>query len=174
MTDGDSRRFGSDTGMPAAGEAAGLAKPLAFIGIGPAERALAQLLWRMVEPHADAIIDEFYQRVGAAKITPHVNERALGRLKTRQKEHWAALFGSAFDENYANSVRRIGIRHRDIALDPLWHIAGYMVLKIEMVKIIVSSPLTPHEKGHLVKTLDKYVAIDMGLALSTYNASILD
>lgn len=151
-----------------------LAKPLTFLGIGAAEKALARLLWQLIEPHADDIIDSFYARVADAQITAHVTSRAVGRLKVRQKEHWAALFGSEFNDTYANSVRRIGIRHRDIALDPLWHVAGYMMMKIEMVKVVVAAPLTPHEKGHLIKTLDKYVAIDMGLALSTYNASIVD
>lgn len=154
--------------------AGSLAGPLSFLEIGTTERTLAQLIWKLVSPHADRIIDDFYARVADARISAYVNPLAVGRLKTRQKAHWESLFGSAFDESYANSVRRIGIRHRDIALDPLWHVAGYMIMKIEMVKIIVASPLTPQEKGHLAKTLDKYVAIDMGLALSTYNASILD
>jgi truncated hemoglobin YjbI len=151
-----------------------LQQPLSFVGIGEGEKSLARLLWQLIAPHVDRIIDEFYAKVHEAQIMPSVNQRIVERLKVRQAEHWAALFGSAFDERYANSVRRIGIRHRDIALDPLWYVAGYMTMKIEMVNVIVATDLSPHEKGRMIKTLDKYIAIDMGLALSTYSASIVD
>ena len=49
-----------------------------------------------------------------------------------------------------------------------------MVLKIEFANVIVRSDLSVLTKGLLIKTLDKYVALDMALALSTFDAAILD
>ncbi len=151
-----------------------LKKLLQFLEIDEATRAHARLLWTTLTPQADSIIERFYERVHEARITRHINSPVIARLKVKQKAHWAALFGSNFDDAYANSVRRIGLTHRDIALDPLWHVAGYMAIKIQMAEAVAASALTPLEKTRLIRTLDKYIAVDMGLALSAYNAAVLD
>lgn len=151
-----------------------LNKLLQFLEIDDAARAHARLLWATIGPQTDSIVERFYERVHEARITRHINSPAISRLKVKQKAHWAALFDSNFDDDYANSVRRIGLAHRDIALDPLWHVVGYMAIKIQMTEAVAASELTPLEKSRLLRTLDKYVAIDMGLALSAYNAAVLD
>ncbi len=120
------------------------------------------------------MIERFYAKVRTHDISPHVTDEAIERLKERQKNHWASLFGAQFDEGYVNSVRKIGIRHRDIALNPMWYVAGYMLLKIEFTRVVVEAPLPPITKGRLIKTLDKFAAFDMALALSTYDAAVLD
>ena len=120
------------------------------------------------------MIERFYAKVRTFDISPHVTDEAIARLKARQKDHWTALFGAQFDDAYVNSVRKIGIRHRDIALNPMWYVAGYMLLKIEFTRVVVEAPLPPITKGRLIKTLDKFAAYDMALALSTYDAAVLD
>ena len=66
------------------------------------------------------------------------------------------------------------MRHRDIALSPMWYVAGYMRLKLAFIEVIIRSDYSIVTKGQLVKTLEKYIAIDMALALSTYDAVIVD
>jgi hypothetical protein len=48
-----------------------------------------------------------------------------------------------------------------------------MVLKFEFMNIIVASDLPPTEKGHLLGALEKYVALDMALALSAYGSEVM-
>jgi len=36
------------------------------------------------------------------------------------------LFGSRFDEAYANSMRQLGIRHHENPLDMMWYALGYV------------------------------------------------
>jgi Protoglobin len=140
---------------------------LDFLEIDGDTQARAKRLGRFLEPHLDSIIESFYAKVMAAHISSHVNLATVENLKASQKRHWRALFETTFNEDYIDSVRRVSAKHRDIDLDPMWYIAGYAMLKIEFTTVIVKAGLPIAEKGHLIKTLDKYVAIDMGLSLST-------
>lgn len=147
---------------------------LQFIEIDDETQARGQEIWQMVAPHSDAIVTKFYERVKAFEISAHLTDAAIQRLKVKQKQHWASLFGSRFDQLYESSVCRVGIRHRDIDLNPMWYVLGYMALKVSFTEVLIEAALPPIRKGRLVKALDKYVALDMALALSTYNAVVCD
>jgi hypothetical protein len=147
---------------------------LRFIEIDDETKERGNEIWQLLEPHADIIVDAFSARVKTFEVSSNITDAAIARLMVKQKQHWASLFGSRFDEDYANSVRRVGIQHRDIALNPMWYVAGYMALKIAFSEVLAKSALPPIQKGRLLKTLDKYVAFDMALALSTYGAVVFD
>jgi hypothetical protein len=147
---------------------------LRFIEIEHDTMDLGHEIWRLLEPHADGVVEDFYAKVKRFEVNPHITDAAIGRLVGKQKEHWASLFGSAFDADYANRVRRVGIQHRGIALNPMWYVLGYMSLKIAFMRVLAEAALPPIRKGRLLKTLDKYVAFDMALALSTYEAVLLE
>ena len=147
---------------------------LHFIDIDDATRDRGPEIWQIIEPHADAIIANFYSRVKNFEIGAHFDDVTIRRLMVKQKRHWQALFDSRFDDIYANSVRQVGIQHRNIALSPMWYVAGYMGLKIAFTELLADATLPPVKKGRLIKALDKYVAFDMALALSTYDAVLVD
>lgn len=146
---------------------------LDFLEVDADTRARAHRVGRLLEPHFDGVADYIYDKVMAAEISPHVTLETVERLKQRQKQHWRALFETTFDRRYREGVERIGIAHRDIDLDPAWYIAGYTLMKMEFSNIIVRLDLPIAEKGHLIRTLDKYLAIDMGLSLSAFHATAL-
>jgi len=145
-----------------------------FLDINDDTRARGRELWELLDPHADAVIENFYAQVRIFDISAHVTDAAIERLKARQREHWASLFDAQFSDDYIKSVRRIGIQHRDITLNPMWYVAGYMMLKIAFTNVIAEAALPPITKGRFIKTLDKFAAFDMALALSTYDAVVLD
>ena len=147
---------------------------LKFLDIDDDTKRLGQKLWQVLAPSVDTVLDRFYQKVHLARIEPQLSEATVVRLKAKQKAHWASLFHSEFDEQYMSGVHRIGIKHRDVDLKLTSYVAAYMVLKIEFANVIVRSDLSVLTKGLLIKALDKYVALDMALALSTFDAAILD
>jgi hypothetical protein len=53
-------------------------------------------------------------------------------------------------------------------------VAGYAKLKIELMQRIAAADVPPEKKIDLMTTLEKYVAIDMALALASYDAVVLD
>lgn len=151
-----------------------IAELLSFIDITEDTKRQGPEIWSLLEPRADQILSTFYGKVQRFHVNPHVTDAVIPPLIAKQKQHWAALFGSRFDEEYANSVRRIGIRHREIDLDLMWYVLGYEALKIAFTEAIIDSALPPVRKGRMVKTLGKYIAFDVALALSPYEAALLD
>lgn len=147
---------------------------LHFVELDEATRERGPEIWRLIEPHVDAIITNFYQRVNEFSMTAPLSGPAVRRLSVKQKQHWRALFDARYDSDYANSVRRAGIQHRDVALSPMWYVLGYMTLKIAFTEVLADAALPPIQKGCLIKALDKFVAMDMAVVLSTYDAFVLD
>lgn len=147
---------------------------LKFLDVDDTTQASGAILSKLLAPQLDGIIERFYSRVQEFDLNPHVNERSVTSLKIKQKQHWIDLFNSQFDENYLRNTRRIAVRHRDVELNPMWYIAGYMRLKLAFIEVILKSRAPVETKGQMIKTLDKYIAIDMALALGTYDTVVLD
>lgn len=101
---------------------------------------------------------------------PVLDDKTIHRLKLKQTERWQALFSSMFDKQYFSGASLVGIKHREIDLDPRWYIAGYNKISRQLVKLIPDLPLSASMKSNLVATLDKYVALYMTLALSSYSS----
>jgi Protoglobin len=148
---------------------------LRFLEFDDDTRQLGKVLWEILEPGADNVLDAFYRRVQLAGLEPSLSDASIARLKVKQRAHWQSLFCADFDNDYIASVRRIGIRHREVGLDLASYVAAYMALKIEFTDVVVARPELPvRAKGRLIKTLYKYVALDMALALSTYDVTLVD
>jgi len=147
---------------------------LRFLEVDDATKASGVTLSKLLASQLDGIIERFYSRVQEFDLNPHVNERSIAALRIKQKQHWIDLFNSQFDENYLLNTRRIAVRHRDAELNPMWYVAGYMRLKLAFIEVILKSRLPVESTGRMIKTLDKYIAIDMALALGTYGPVVLD
>jgi hypothetical protein len=145
-----------------------------FLEIDDLSRQYARVLLALFTGCADDIISEFYRKVKKSVIGSYVTDDAVKRLVAKQKTHWTALFNSDFGRDYVQSVRRIGIQHRDIALNPSWYVAGYVKLKLGLMQRIAALDVSPERKICLMTTLEKYVAVDMALALAPYDSVILD
>jgi hypothetical protein len=145
-----------------------------FIDINDDTARQGPEIWQVLEPRVDGILVNFYTKVNSFHINANLTDDMIGPLINKQKQHWKSLFTSRFDEDYANSVRRLGMRHREIELDLMWYVLGYAVLKIAFIEVIIDSQMPPIKKGRLVKALEKYIAFDMALALSTYGAVVFD
>ena len=145
-----------------------------LLRIDDATRMRARELWTLLMPRVDAIIEDFYAQLRSAGVHPGLTDETIARLKVQQRQHWEKLFHSSFDRDYANSLRRISIRHRDIDLSVGWYVAGYMALKSKFNTVIVASDLAPQDQLVLMDVLDRYVTIDMSLALSAFNALVID
>jgi hypothetical protein len=143
---------------------------LRFVGIDKEARDDASCVWLLLRAHLDRVIEDFYASVKDIDLGISIDDVMIDRLKTRQKQHWEALFGSQFDQRYFDSVSLIGIKHREIGIDPKWYIAGYADMKTRLTRVIRDSALLPTTKARLIEVLDKYVVVDMAVAVSSYDA----
>ena len=147
---------------------------LDLLEITDADKDAARLLLMILGPQIDDIIDRFYSKIRQSEVGFYIPDSIVDRLKKKQRAHWAKLFSSKFDEDYSHSVHRIGIRHRDINLGSSWYVAGCMILKMDLINAILKADVAMIQKGRLLRAAEKYVALDMVIALSAYDSGIVD
>ena len=149
-------------------------KLIRFLDIDPTAQLHAAAIWLLIEHQLDHTIETFYADMRQSDAALALSERTVQRLKITQREHWRALFESRLDLQYFNSASLVGIRHSQIGLDPKWYIAGYARIKSDFARVILNAELPLATKASFLATLDKYVALDMALAVSSYTSLLLD
>ena len=149
-------------------------KLIRFLAIDVKSRHDAGEIWPLIEHCAPDIIESFYADVRRSNVDLPLTSQIIENLKTKQKEHWKCLFESRFDQKYFNNASLIGIKHFEIGLDAKLYIAGYMKIKSGFSREILCSALSLPSKTRLIVTLDKYVALDMALAISSYTSLLID
>ncbi len=147
---------------------------LRFLAIDIESHRCAAQIWPLIEHRAADIIENFYTGVLRSNLDLPLTARTIDHLKEKQKKHWKKLFASRFDQEYFNNASLIGIKHHEIGLDAKWYVAGYMKIKMDFSTEILGAPLPLSSKTQLVATLDKYVALDMALAISSYASLLVD
>lgn len=145
-----------------------------FLNIDLDARRDAAAIWPLIESRVEPGIDTFYSEMRRSDPALPLSDQLAACLKARQKANWRALFESRLDQQYFNNASLIGINHCEIGLDPKWYIAGYMRIKRDFSHAILDSSLPPPTAANLVTTLDKYVALDMALAISSYASLLVD
>lgn len=145
---------------------------LRLLEINDEARRCGPDLWHELAKQIDAVLDGFYLSLTDLEVRALVPDHIQGELKRKQKEHWAALFGSDFSQDHAARVRRLASRHREIKLKPFWHVAGYLQLKIAFARVIEQAALPPITKRRYLLALDKYVFFDIALTLTSHEALV--
>lgn len=149
-------------------------KLISFLDTDPKARRNAEAIWSLVEHRAGDIIEDFYASMRKSDVDLTLNDQMIERLKIEQRKHWSSLFGSQFDQQYFNRASLIGIKHREMGLDAKWYIAGYTKIKFDFSQAVLNAPLPLPVKAGFVSTLDKYIALDMALAVSSYASWLID
>jgi methyl-accepting chemotaxis protein len=100
---------------------------------------------------------------------------AMDRAAKAQTGHWGKLFSGRFDQDYIDSVRRIGLRHSRIGLEPRFYIGGYSFILTRLFEAATqahSSRFSPAaaqaRTARLMRALTQAVMLDMDLAISIY------
>jgi methyl-accepting chemotaxis protein len=148
---------------------------LSFLEIDEATRRELVGLWPVIKPALPAILGGFYEKMHAI---PHLHGM-LGNHQSRlvgvQSEHWGRLFSGKFDEAYIASIRRIGLVHHKIGLEPRWYIGGYSYV----LNAIVHHLSTQHRfNGKMlarkVEAVNKAVMLDIDYAISIYQEVLVE
>lgn len=149
-------------------------KLIRFLDIDPTAQLHAAAIWLLIEHRVDHTIETFYADIRESDTALALSNQTVQRLKVTQREHWRTLFESKLDLQYFNRASLVGIRHSQIGLDPKWYIAGYARIKSDFARVILNAELPLTTKTSFLVTLDKYVALDMALAVSSYTSLLLD
>ncbi|MCJ9428181.1 globin-coupled sensor protein [Kordiimonas marina] len=144
---------------------------LAFLAVGEDHIAILPELWEAIEPALPDILDSFYEHVmrvpGLAAI---IGDTArLPRLKKAQHNHWRSLMCDRFNDSYFQSVKRIGLAHNRIGLEPRWYLAAYSFVLGKICQIMFRKYHNDLERAALANTaITRAIYLDMDMAISVY------
>lgn len=122
----------------------------------------------LIEPHLSALIDDFYEEIrrhddAFAVITS--GEEQVTRLKATLGNWLRDVFRLPADDAYAGRCWRIGRRHAEIGLDPIFVIAAMARLRSGMARALRSSS-EEKDSVELAESLHSlYRRLDIDLAL---------
>ncbi|MBW6400114.1 globin-coupled sensor protein [Roseomonas sp. HJA6] len=146
-----------------------------------------------IDAETRAALDEFRPALTAAlpdilrgfyahlRAWPHLaamfdGDAAMDRAAAAQGRHWEHLFSGRFDADYMRSVRRIGLIHSRIGLEPHFYIGGYAFVMTRLFALACraySNRLNPAaaqaKTARLLRALTQTVMLDMDLAISSYS-----
>ena len=95
-----------------------------------ARRALAEFA-PSLKNLLPSILDAFYShlRKYPEMMKFFSSDSRVSHAKSAQFDHWMRLFSGRFDADYFASVKRIGLTHSRIGLEPRWYIGGYTFIR---------------------------------------------
>ena len=134
--------------------------------------SLFPIIRRAIDAHAPAALDQLYDRIRAepAAAAMFGSPAMMDHARTKQLEHWQALFGGEPDPRYEARATQIGHVHARIGLSPTWYISSYArVLDHLLPRLLRWSPLRPFARRRAAAALLVRTALlDMDVALAAY------
>ena len=150
---------------------------LDFVGWSDQSSAALAEFMPVLERSLPDIMASFYRHLGRFPQLAAMfkGQAGMDRAGQAQLAHWAALFSGRFDDAYVASVRRIGLMHSRIGLEPRWYVGGYGVVLGELYALAAThyrSLLRPAEAAartaRLMQALNQAAMLDMEIAISIY------
>ena len=150
---------------------------LAFNLIDRETSALLGELKPLLEQAFPAILDDFYDHVAGFEVLARMfpDPDAIARAKSLQLAHWLLIASGEFDERYVESVRRIGLAHHTIGLEPRWYIGGYSFLTSRLLQAVSDhfDGLWParglkEKRASALAAVNRAALLDMDYAISVY------
>ena len=154
---------------------------LEFMQMTPQNCAALRSLKELVRRELPVALDKFYQQVRKTPETRKFfsSEKDIDHAKQAQEGHWGNISDGNFNKDYAARVRRIGMVHARIGLEPRWYMGGYAIILDHLIKAAVKeklpkrrlfsdSGMSAAEFGEALGSLSKAVMLDMDLAISVY------
>ncbi|MGO4707370.1 protoglobin domain-containing protein [Microvirga sp. 2MCAF38] len=154
---------------------AALAERLSFLGIDEEVCRELQSLWPIVEPALPKILERFYAHVHRMPMLSAMIGSRQPHLIEAQSRHWACLFSGKFDATYVDSIRRIGLVHNKIGLEPRWYIGGYAFVLNELLQSLSTKHrFSGASLARKIVAMNKAVMLDMDYAISTYQEALVE
>ncbi|MBR0686356.1 globin-coupled sensor protein [Bradyrhizobium manausense] len=148
---------------------------LRFLRIDQKTGAALREFWPVVERALPAILEGFYKHLADNPALAKLVGNQMGRLQGAQSAHWARMFDGHFDGAYVEGVRRIGLVHSMIGLEPRWYIGGYAFVLSHLTDLAISTYRWNRARlRDVITAVDCAVMLDMDFAISVYQEALLD
>jgi uncharacterized membrane protein (DUF373 family) len=122
----------------------------------------------VVEPHADRVVDDFYQLfLDIPETAPFLQDR-LPRLREAHRTWLLALFKGTYDERYHQTLQRIGHAHVRIGLSAHFVYVGMNFLRLRLTQI-VETEVEPGLREEALRALQKILDLNLDVIVRTYH-----
>ena len=147
-----------------------IASKLAFFSIGQQDRAHFPGIAQAVARNGPKALEGLYERIAATPETARhfASKAAMASARSKQIEHWRALFADGANAAYFARAEAVGKVHARIGLAPQWYIGAYASV-LEPIIAAMAGPLA-RGRAKRIATLVKMALLDMEIAVDTYFA----
>ncbi len=162
---------------------------LAYMKIDTETRALLTGFLPRLRKILPSVLEEFYAHITAQGhlAAMFADRRHMEHAKQAQVAHWERMFSGRFDNEYFESVERIGKTHCRLGLEPGWYIGGYALVKQALIhhvldeacgRLFLTRSRRIADAARLLQAIDKAITLDMDLSIFVYlaekNRELLD
>ena len=131
-------------------------------------------LWPQIEAALPEILSRFYDHLRSVPALSALLGTQQPKLVRAQTQHWERLFSGRFDDDYAESTRRIGLVHHRIGLEPRWYIGGYaFVLEALTAHLATKHRFSGVKLAAAISAVNKAALLDMDYAISVYQEALV-
>ncbi|WP_165322616.1 globin-coupled sensor protein [Rhizorhabdus phycosphaerae] len=147
---------------------------LSFFGLSFGPNDDLPLIHEGVERHAGPALDVLYAKIASDPKLGVLfrNPAAIEHARSKQLEHWSALFTQGINGQFMQGAEKIGLIHARVGLDPVWYIGAYAMVLDQVIDGMMSQSVRRRLSGkaltHAIGTFVKTALFDMQLALSSY------
>jgi methyl-accepting chemotaxis protein len=150
---------------------------LKFLGLDAASLQMLREMAPLLHTALPDILDRFYRhlRQWPALAAMFKDPQAIDRARGAQSQHWQRLFAGRFDDEYMDSVQRIGRMHSRIGLDPRYYIGGYGFLAADLCECVaaarggmVRGRPAQLRTAKLLTAINRAVLLDVDLSVAVY------
>lgn len=148
---------------------------LRFLGIDEDACRDLQSIWEVIAPELPVVLERFYNHIRQVPSLSALIGTQQGRLIQAQSKHWSCLFSGRFDAGYVESIRRIGLIHHRIGLEPRWYLGGYAFVLNELVALLSKRHrFRGAALARKIMVVNKAVMLDMDFAISVYQDALVE
>jgi len=113
-----------------------------YIALTDRDIAIAVAAWPLVQPHVQALIDDFYATIlsqPGASSAIRGGEQQVARLKLTLKRWLAELFVGRYDQAFVRDRWLVGWRHVKIGLPQVWTATAMSRMRDRLLKAVANN-----------------------------------
>src|SRR5690606_30202497 len=141
----------------------------AYVDFGPEDEARLRALWPRLEPHADQIVEHFYEKVRASPGARSVleSDAQTTRLMCTLRQWLEEVLNGPWDEAYFSRRERIGRRHVEVGLHSQY-MSTAMNVVMQDVQRVVLEEMSGDEAARTMESVQRALHLDLAIMTGTF------
>ncbi|MEX2187091.1 MAG: protoglobin domain-containing protein [Pirellulales bacterium] len=148
-----------------------------YVGWSDDEQRLTATAWKLIAPHAEVLIADFYEEIERHAATRNVltgGGAQIAKLKQTLREWLGQLFEDPHSLAYVERRRRVGLRHVQIGLPQIYTHAALARLRNGILRTLCENWAGDHQSlVRVVQAVNKLLDLDLAIIGDAYESERL-